>query len=69
MSGLKRCPYLEVVCTLLCVGGTVDSVLIKEVSLFQGSLLERFHCIHIIMVVYSRILRGGHPYTLMKIEW
>ena len=27
--------------------GTVDSVLIKEVSLFQKSLIERFHCVSV----------------------
>ena len=30
------------------VGGTVDSVLIKEVTLFQRSLVEKSHCMLIL---------------------
>ena len=37
----------EVVFTLLYVGGTVDSVLIREVFLFQRSIIGRFHYIHV----------------------
>ena len=37
------------ICTLLYEGGTVDSVLIEDVSLFQRSLIAEFHCIHTCM--------------------
>ena len=46
-----KCPDYEVslfqrlLCTLLYVAGITGSVLIREVSLFQRSLIERFHCI------------------------
>ena len=41
------------------VGGTVDSVLIKEVSLFQRSLIERFHCTYMDIKLYAVCFRGA----------
>ena len=44
-------------CMLLYVFGAIGNVLISEVSLFQKSLIERFHCIHIIFIIYDCILQ------------
>ena len=40
-SLIKRCPYFGVVCTLLYVGGTVDSVLKKKRSVLILEVLSR----------------------------
>ena len=40
----KLGPYCMLFCTHVYVAGTMDSVLIKEVSLFWRSLVKRFHC-------------------------
>ena len=46
VSSLKRCPYFRGNFVHFYVAGTTSSFLIREVSLFQKSLIERFHCIH-----------------------
>ena len=45
VSWLEGCHHFGgFFCTHLYVARTMDSVLIKEVSLFRRSLIERFHC-------------------------
>ena len=48
VSRLKRCPYFRrhFVHSSMYIAGTTGSVLIREVSLFQWSLIGRFHCRH-----------------------
>ena len=41
-------------CTCFYVAGTSGSVLIREMSLFQRSLIERFHCILVIIIILCR---------------
>ena len=59
-SLLKRCPYFRgnLVHFSMYIGGTEDRVLIIEVSLFQRSLIERFHCIlyvHVLCKYYVHV--------------
>ena len=52
VSWLKRCPYFRgLFVHFFYVAGTTGSVLIRQVSLYRRSLIERFHCMPLVIVV------------------
>ena len=47
--------FRRLFCTHIYIAGTVDSVLIKEVFLFQKSLIETFHVLYFVTFVAEAI--------------
>ena len=57
--------FQRLFCTRLYVAGTVDSVLIKEVSLFQKLSIERLHCAFVLALLKSLNVHTCKPQYYM----